>query len=90
MSERMEFSPRLFQFVILAARAFRDEVHAIVVGLPAAKHVPHEVVADCVAEQTHLQSVSTDAPRQAAEIADDESDGEYAANCHGTLSFPGR
>ena len=87
--EGLEGAPGFADFEIVACGIFTDDVGAIVVGLPAAEHVPNYEVAEDVANGGHFEGMSDDTAGEYEEPCDDEDAGGEFGEFHGSPSFRG-
>ena len=87
--KRLEWAPWFANFVIVAVGVFTDDVGAIVVGLPAAEHIPDDEVAEDVADGRHFEGMSDDAAGECKEPCEDEGTGSKFFEFHGSPSFRG-
>lgn len=58
--KRLKWAPWLADVVIIAVGIFTDDVSSVVVGVPAAEHIPDNEVSEDVADDRHFECVSDD------------------------------
>ena len=76
--------------VVVSAGVFSDNASPVVIGLPAAEHIPDTEIAGCIAGQANLKSMGSDAPGKAHQIRENKEARGHTSNLHFSPSFHGR
>ena len=68
MTKRMKLTPWLTNLKKITLVVFCDNVSSGVPCRPAAEHIPHNKITDCVSAEPNLERMSSNAPRKKGNI----------------------